>query len=89
MNTYTLTTVQCLAETDNDTTGVQDAILCTLLDEGHSPCTGDWGSPVVSRGRVVGLLTYTRWCGIGEPDGHTRVSSYVNWIFQNTGVIVV
>lgn len=43
-------------------------------------CTFDSGSPVVSNGRLVGIVSFVVPCAIGRPDWGPRMSSYEHWI---------
>lgn len=43
-------------------------------------CTFDSGSPVVSDGRLVGVVSFNIPCANGYPDWGPRVSSYERWI---------
>ncbi|XP_011504790.1 PREDICTED: chymotrypsin-1-like [Ceratosolen solmsi marchali] len=53
---------------------------CGLHSKGVGPCSGDSGSPLVSNGRVVGIVSITIPCAQGIPDLYTRVYSYVDFI---------
>lgn len=46
---------------------------------------GDSGGPLAYNGSLVGVVSYgTAICAIGQPDVYTRVSSFVDWIDENT-----
>lgn len=64
--------------------------LCAYSNErGRGMCYGDSGGPLVDGNRLIGLVS---WCvdyAIGRPDVFTRISSYVPWIIDNTGLIPV
>jgi secreted trypsin-like serine protease len=48
---------------------------------------GDLGAPLVSEQTLIGILSYGLGCESNEyPGVYTRVSSYLPWIFQNSGV---
>ncbi|KAF9422949.1 hypothetical protein HW555_001492 [Spodoptera exigua] len=61
-----------------------DSIVCTSGVGGKGACGGDSGGPVVvhsnNRAIVIGVISFGGMCGSGLPSGHTRVTSYVNWI---------
>jgi secreted trypsin-like serine protease len=64
--------------------------LCTSGSGGRGICGGDNGSPlVVTRTGtrfLVGIASFfdRNGCAIGSPSGFTRVSSYQQWINNNT-----
>ncbi|XP_046961235.1 trypsin CFT-1-like [Vanessa cardui] len=57
-----------------------------ILDQGgRDPCEGDYGGPLLHNGVVVGISTFGTACGIrGYPGVYSRVSSYINWIQNNS-----
>ncbi|KAJ3659997.1 hypothetical protein Zmor_011655 [Zophobas morio] len=67
-----------------DTTGI-----CTSGDEGVGVCTGDVGGPLVADYKLIGVSSF--WailCIPGYPSGYTRVSSYIDWILENSDVVI-
>ncbi|XP_011694180.1 PREDICTED: trypsin-1-like [Wasmannia auropunctata] len=50
-------------------------------------CQGDLGAPLVSAQMLIGILSYGLGCETRiHPGVYTRVSSYLPWIFMNTGI---
>ncbi|XP_011166800.2 trypsin-1 [Solenopsis invicta] len=50
-------------------------------------CQDDLGAPLVSAQMLIGILSYGLGCETGiQPGVYTRVSSYLSWIFTNTGI---
>ncbi|EDV39133.2 uncharacterized protein Dana_GF25150, partial [Drosophila ananassae] len=62
--------------------------MCTRRTDGHSVCGGDSGGPLVTldNPRLVGVITFASVGCHGGPSGYTRVSDYLGWINDNTGV---
>uniref|UniRef100_T1GZ28 Peptidase S1 domain-containing protein n=1 Tax=Megaselia scalaris TaxID=36166 RepID=T1GZ28_MEGSC len=72
---------------------VNAGVLCTNTRGGAvSTCNGDSGGPLVlqSTGRLIGVTSFVSaaGCQSGGPDGFTRVTYYLDWIKQNTGLDV-
>ncbi|XP_033229480.1 chymotrypsin-2-like [Belonocnema kinseyi] len=61
---------------------VTERNICTSSTIGRGICKGDAGDPVVFDGTYqVGIVSWgVALCGLGVPDVHTRVYSYVDWI---------
>lgn len=61
--------------------------LCAYSNEiGRGMCYGDSGGPLVVENRLIGLVSWCVSYAIGRPDVFTRISSYVEWINDNTGL---
>lgn len=58
------------------------------FQEGAGTCFGDSGGPLVINGNVIGLVSWGIPCARGRPDMFTRVSSYVDWVAEHTGVTI-
>lgn len=70
---------------------VTDGVICTNTANGlKSTCNGDSGGPLNYNGRLVGITSFVsaRGCQSGGPDGFTRITYYLDWIKQNTGLNV-
>ncbi|KAL5292140.1 hypothetical protein ACFFRR_011138 [Megaselia abdita] len=70
---------------------VTDGVVCTNTASGlTSTCNGDSGGPLVSKStrRLIGVTSFVsaRGCESGGPAGFTRVTSYLDWIKQYTGL---
>lgn len=58
-----------------------DSVLCLKHNVGSGVCRGDDGAPVVSGGRLVGVVSFAFGsCGTEYPDIASNVSYYNNWI---------
>ncbi|XP_020300289.1 polyserase-2-like [Pseudomyrmex gracilis] len=50
-------------------------------------CQGDRGAPLVSKQTLIGILSYGLGCETRtHPGVYTRISSYLPWIFANSGI---
>ncbi|XP_012061805.1 PREDICTED: chymotrypsin-2-like [Atta cephalotes] len=66
---------------------VKETHICTFTTENKGFCHSDTGSPLVSDGILVGLMSYSYGpCGTSTPDISTRISSYRSWIKYYTGI---
>ncbi|KAH8341364.1 hypothetical protein KR059_004179 [Drosophila kikkawai] len=69
---------------------VTDNVICTSTPDGKSTCSGDSGGPLVlhDRNTLVGVTSFvaSNGCTSGLPDGFTRVTSYLDWIRDHTGI---
>uniref|UniRef100_A0A182RX12 Peptidase S1 domain-containing protein n=1 Tax=Anopheles funestus TaxID=62324 RepID=A0A182RX12_ANOFN len=58
--------------------------MCTFKKRGQGTCDGDSGSPLIWKGKLVGLvkavLPKDNQCAMGLPDIQTRISYYHSWI---------
>ncbi|XP_032683068.1 trypsin-4-like [Odontomachus brunneus] len=54
---------------------------------GAKTCQGDPGAPLVSEQILIGVLSYGLGCETTiHPGVYTRISSYLPWIFANSGI---
>ncbi|GLH16786.1 Collagenase [Gryllus bimaculatus] len=71
---------------------VRASTICGLGSSGRSACNGDSGGPLVdsSSGRQIGIVSFGSHlgCESGSPNGFARVSSFADWISQNTGLAI-
>lgn len=72
---------------------IQPSNICTNGANRKSTCNGDSGGPLVIKEQdgtktVIGLTSFgsSFGCEKGWPAVFTRVSSYLDWISQRTGV---
>ncbi|XP_014482248.1 PREDICTED: trypsin-1-like [Dinoponera quadriceps] len=63
-------------------------MLCACnASRGAETCQGDPGAPLVSEQTLIGVLSYGLGCETNiHPGVYTRVSSYLSWIFANSGI---
>ncbi|EDW54298.1 GM18057 [Drosophila sechellia] len=69
---------------------VTDDVICSSTPGGKSTCAGDSGGPLVLHdgSKLVGVTSFVaaNGCTSGLPDGFTRVTSYLDWIRDHTGI---
>lgn len=77
---------ECSKTFDN----IYSTTLCAQGANYQSTCRGDSGGPLVlNRNILVGLSSFGwKSCTAGKPNGFTRVTSYLDWISKNTGILV-
>lgn len=63
---------------------VQATNICSFTTVGQGVCTGDSGNALAIGHSLIGVVSWASGCGSGYPDVYTRISSYHNWILQNT-----
>ncbi|XP_017836691.1 serine protease 3-like [Drosophila busckii] len=65
-------------------------VLCVATPNKSSTCSGDLGGPLVlsSSKQLVGVASFTHiyGCERGEPAGFARVTSYLHWIKEVSGI---
>lgn len=60
---------------------ITDSVLCAYSNEyGKGICGGDSGGGLEHNGTLIGIVSFTEPCGLGRPDGFTRVSLFYSWI---------
>lgn len=57
--------------------------------KGQGACPGDFGSPLTSNRRLIGVASWAWPCARGLPDGYVRLSVFLKWIQQVSGAIAV
>ncbi|XP_069688740.1 brachyurin-like isoform X1 [Periplaneta americana] len=73
---------------------ITSGMICVSTPGGKSTCSGDSGGPLIhsqNGGYVqVGVVSFSAasGCEAGLPAGFTRVTSYLDWIQTNTGIII-
>jgi len=55
-------------------------IICTNSAKGQGICLGDFGSPLVSNGTLIGIASWTTGCDSGLPDVYTKIYPHMKWI---------
>ncbi|XP_017782146.1 PREDICTED: chymotrypsin-2-like, partial [Nicrophorus vespilloides] len=78
INVTTLSNAECQERLPYDL--ISDTLICTNNEEGCGACFGDFGGPLVTRGRIqIGLLKTIHGCTLGDPDIFIRIYKYVKW----------
>ncbi|XP_067644250.1 collagenase-like [Eurosta solidaginis] len=69
---------------------IGSGMVCTSTVNRIGICVGDSGGPLVlaSSKRQIGIISFYshKGCESDSPAGHTRVTSYLDWIQANTGL---
>uniref|UniRef100_T1H0N0 Peptidase S1 domain-containing protein n=1 Tax=Megaselia scalaris TaxID=36166 RepID=T1H0N0_MEGSC len=63
--------------------------ICALGRNGRSTCSGDSGGPLANAAKnyQIGIVSFGKGsCDGRNPSGYTKVSRYVNWIKEKTGM---
>lgn len=73
---------------DNEQPLLHENIVCVHNYVHQGICIGDSGTGLLSvdEGKLIGIGLWTISCGLGEPDGFTRVQPYLHWISNKTGI---
>lgn len=62
---------------------VHESSLCTKNEIGRGICTGDRGSPLVSKSKekaLIGIASWYNGCAEGRPDVYTAIYPHLEWI---------
>ncbi|KAH8241371.1 hypothetical protein KR032_011536, partial [Drosophila birchii] len=83
--------VQIMSQDDcSRSWSLHDQMICIYTDGGKSTCGGDSGGPLVTHdgNRIVGVTSFgsASGCQSGYPAVFTRVTGYLDWIRDNTGI---
>ncbi|KAJ3643060.1 hypothetical protein Zmor_025797 [Zophobas morio] len=66
---------------------VEETIVCTSGNDKTGSCSGDSGGPLVVDGVQIGIVSFgMTYCLPGYASAFTRVTSYLDWIAENTDV---
>ncbi|XP_037817056.1 serine protease 1-like [Lucilia sericata] len=69
---------------------ITNTILCVSTPDGTSTCNGDSGGPLVSdiSKELIGVTSFgsLAGCQAGYPAGFARVTTYLEWIKDHTGI---
>ncbi|XP_022218651.2 serine protease 1-like [Drosophila obscura] len=67
---------------------VTDRVICVGTYNGVSTCNGDSGGPLALKDIQIGVVSFgsSAGCEVGSPAGFTRVTYYLEWIKENTGI---
>lgn len=63
-------------------------IICTHSVKGQGMCLGDFGSPLVSNGTLIGTASWTTGCDTGLPDVYTKIYPHMKWILNEVAEIL-
>ncbi|GJQ80760.1 hypothetical protein Trydic_g9352 [Trypoxylus dichotomus] len=69
---------------------IQNSHICTSGIGGVGSCSGDSGGPLVIGDKQIGVVSFgiAFGCEIGWPSVFTRVTSYLDWIEDNSDVVI-
>ncbi|EDV51078.1 serine protease 1 [Drosophila erecta] len=68
---------------------VTSKVICVATTNAISTCQGDSGGPLALDGTLIGITSFGAedGCEIGLPAAFTRVTSYLDWIKANSGIV--
>lgn len=89
LNVHTITNAACSSRHTTDQRYIYNETICATAPIGHGTCYEDNGNPLVFNKQLIGVVSWFKGCARGLPDGYTRVSSFVPWIQQVSGVVAV
>ncbi|XP_044249038.1 collagenase-like [Drosophila takahashii] len=88
MKTVVMSNEQCAAAYGFPV--VPPGYFCANTSNGESTCSGDSGGPLAleSSNTLIGVTSFvsTNGCKSGYPAGFTRVTSFLKWITETTGI---
>lgn len=84
-DTQTLTNEECRFRHHPSTAlFIHESSICTFTKVEQGICVGDSGGPLISGGEQIGVVSWGVPCAQGIPDVYARVSSYRDWILENS-----
>lgn len=64
-----------------------ETVVCLAHSTGNGACFGDSGSSAMYEGKLIGVASFVEGgCGSSLPDGYAKVSHFVKWIEEKTGL---
>ncbi|KAH8266219.1 hypothetical protein KR038_009432, partial [Drosophila bunnanda] len=68
---------------------VTSRVICVATPNSVSTCQGDSGGPLALDGTLIGITSFGSpdGCEVGAPAAFTRVTSYLDWIKDNSGTV--
>lgn len=68
---------------------IYEGTLCAFARKGQGVCNGDSGGPLAVNEQLVGVASWAKDCARGVPDGYVRISMFLKWIREISGVSAV
>lgn len=69
-----------------DSKYIHNHTLCAYAQEGQGACVKDSGGPLVADGQLIGVMSFVRRCAVGMPDAYIRVTAFLDWMHEVSGV---
>lgn len=66
---------------------INNGTLCAFSQMGQGPCHADSGGSLVSNRQLVGVVSWGIPCAWGQPDQYTRITWFLTWIQEVSGVV--
>lgn len=83
-----ISVAECQAYYGTDT--ASENTICVETPDGKATCQGDSGGPLVTKegDKLIGITSFVSayGCQVGGPAGFTRVTKYLEWIKEETGI---
>lgn len=78
---FTMSNYECRARHDTIVPIFDYGTICAYSGRvGAGLCSGDSGGPLIYNNTLIGIASWVVPCGLGFPDGFTRISEYASWI---------
>lgn len=70
---------------------IKETTICAQGNDRESVCNGDSGGPLVLKSdnrTLIGVTSFGQasGCDMGVPQGFSRITSYLQWIEETTGI---
>lgn len=78
---YTISNTEC--QVLNPDVEISNQELCTYISRRENGCVADSGSPLISNGKLIGILSWGKFCSNSGPDVFTRITDFTDWIIKN------
>lgn len=88
MRTNTITNDNCRRRHNSSLQHlINNETLCAFARRFVGICNGDSGGPLAANGQLIGIVSWKDICARGAPDGFTRISVFLDWIREVSGVV--
>lgn len=89
LNVNTTTNAACTLLHSTHKRNIYAGTICADAKKQSGPCREDEGSPMATNNQLIGVVSWFSECDDGLPAGYTRVSEFLPWIKEISGVVAV